>query len=54
MRVICPRCGGLLVRDVWLTFAHRATIYRCMTCGYLAEELNLDLDEQACGHDRRD
>jgi chorismate-pyruvate lyase len=26
MSLICPRCGGLLVRDLWLTFAQRVAV----------------------------
>ena len=26
MSVICPRCGGLLVREQWLTFTHRVAV----------------------------
>jgi hypothetical protein len=26
MSVICPNCGGLLVRDLRLTFAHRVAV----------------------------
>ena len=51
----CPHCGhGWLVDDEVITPTHRALISRCIVCGYVREQLNLDFDESCCRHDRRE
>jgi hypothetical protein len=34
----CPHCRtGFLVVDLVITYAHRAQIFRCINCGFVAE-----------------